>query len=257
MDAISLTNTSAVIPVAASANITEATPLPVQTDTVMGSSILATTAFSQNTERFTSLASTVLDTSGKYSDDERLQAFSSLFEMAVKGQLRGMDADNAKIYHNAIMDSDIGTKARHIHERGMATVVAADASGQSAAAAQLKFFAGLSDADQKLHFTVNANGFNMSGNRQYASLDSYRDQLVANADYDAKMRNDPDVIAQDLKSVVSATTGDAWSAVILSLFEQIKLNASGSKTGNAMNQVSDASKLPPSYQPGNIRELLA
>ena len=198
--------------------------------------------------------STVLDTSGKFSYDQRLQAYSSLFEMGVKDKLRGMDTDNAKQYWQAIMYSDIGTRAAQLQQQGVSSMISAAGRGESPAGAQLKFFAGLSEQDQKTDFTVTANSFTFGGNRQYANIDSYRDQLVANASVDA-----PDGAAQALKTLSPVAAGNNWGAQVLGLFQSAGSSRSDgdSKNVSAVSHTLGTPKLPMSYQPGGIYSHLA
>lgn len=256
MSVISLTHTSAAASIAANSNKGEAAVPAVQAEAPIPPPTMST-AFSKNADRFGALTATISDMSGKYSDDERLQAYASLFEMGVRGELRGMDAGSAKLYSKTIMESDIGVRARQLQEREVAVIGGAVANGQSPALAQLKFIAGLSESDQKRHFTVTANGFGVSGSRQYANFDAYRDQLVGNAAHDFNDRNDPHGAERALKSLSSAMAGDNWGASILSLFSAMKSGASDSSLTGAVGQARGQSALPPLYQPGNIRELLA
>jgi hypothetical protein len=202
----------------------------------------ATSAFAQNQDRFATLAGTVLDTSGKYSDDQRLQAYSSLLQMGAKGQLQGMDGVSSKLYAKVTTDSDIGTKVAQIRPDSMSAMVAAAQRGQSLAVAKLKFFAGLPPQDQKVDFALVETGSATSIADQPMDFDSFRNHLVTDASQDL-----PERTGKALKTLSSATAGSAWGAQVVSLLKV--LDPSGS--GVAGSLTADP-KPPASYRRGSI-----
>jgi hypothetical protein len=96
--------------------------------------------------------------------------------------------------------------------------------GEDAALAGLRNFANLSEDEQKIFYT-SQNGFDMSGNRQYASFDSYRDQQVENAQREVAYRGNDPALAQALTTIGSAKSGSEWSSQILSLLKPLDAEA--------------------------------
>jgi hypothetical protein len=139
--------------------------------------------YENNLKRFHGLASVILDSSGNYSDDQKLDAWNGQFRMAVTGQLKGFGPDEAKLI-NDIATSDISGKietARVAFANAQVTAIQqADATGgdrgQMAAQAALKYLGGLGGFDQKLAF-ASINTPNRTGATRYASMDDWKQQL--------------------------------------------------------------------------------
>lgn len=222
-------------------------------------------AFSENAGRFQSLAATVLDTSGKFSESERVQAYDELFAMGATGKLRGMGGDNHKLFDRAIGKSDIAQRAQQIQQREVAAVTAAVARGQSAAQSKLSFFDGLSNNDRRVHFAVNENATDRTGAKAYANIESYHAHLVANAHLDSFLRDaeakgaDPAKDAQLVSALKLANTkvtdAASWTSQVLKLFDRPQDSVYLST--DAQKLVADASERPghgrlSAYREGSI-----
>lgn len=219
-------------------------------------------AFSENADRFQSLASTVLDTSGKFSETERLQAYDELFAMGTTGKLRGMDGENHKLFDQVIGKSDIAQRAQQIQQREVAAVTGAVARGESAAQSKLSFFDGLSSDDRRVHFTVNENATDRTGAKAHANIESYHAHLVANAQLDSFLREaeakgaDPAKDAQLASAVKLANTKvtdvASWTSQVLKLFDRPRDRIDLSI--DAQKRVADADQRPNQGRPITYRE---
>ena len=145
--------------------------------------------------------------------------------------------------------------------------IAAELRGEPAAISGLRYFSSLSEDDQKLFYT-SQNGFDMSGNRQYANFDSFRNQLVKNAQAQAAYivknpqaqaayKNTDPGLAEALKTIESAKAGSGWSAQILSLFNVIGTNNPEPEPGRMRLTLDVKPSVPGAYNPGNLLDRVA
>jgi hypothetical protein len=123
------------------------------------------------------LASTVLDTSGKVSDADKLDAFTSAQRLSVTGQYAGVGQAGAALL-NQIANSPTAQKVESQRasyaDAMMGAIQRAGAAGvphaQALGGASLQHFDGLSENDQKaLLASINA---------PFAGLDDWRDQMA-------------------------------------------------------------------------------
>ncbi|MBU1374743.1 MAG: hypothetical protein KKE02_07030 [Alphaproteobacteria bacterium] len=133
--------------------------------------------------RFDDLSATVLDTSGKAGDDQRIQAYQTLQAMSAGGQLIGIDDDRRKVLDQATFDSDIGQRAQALGRSFVQTLNAATQSGgpQAALQAVAGGFDNLSSADQNLLFQTTINVADRTGARPYTDAAAWRSNLDAQA----------------------------------------------------------------------------
>jgi len=133
--------------------------------------------------RFDDLSSTVLDTSGKASEEQRVQAYQTLQAMSAGGQLIGIDDDRRKVLDNATFDSDIGQRAQALGRSFVQTLNAATQTGgpQAALQAVAGRFDSLSSSDQNLLFQTTINVADRLGARPYADAAAWRSNIDAQA----------------------------------------------------------------------------
>ena len=131
------------------------------------------------------LASTVLDTTGKASDEDKLAAYNASYRHVVTGQFRGLEpADRRLLNQVGISETAQAVQgARATYETKMrAAIQQAGASGgshsQALGAAALAHFDGLSGFDQKLLFS-SLNAPDRTGATPFAGLQDWRDQMGA------------------------------------------------------------------------------
>jgi hypothetical protein len=213
------------------------------------------TPYSKNKDRFKELVDIILNKSGSFSLDDRLKAYSDRWEMGVKGQLVGGD-DEANKLLDQVANGEINQRMDQLRIQDYNAVQAAVARGEDPSFTVLKGFASLSEDDQKIVYT-SQNGFDMAGNRQYASFDGYRNQLAQNAQAGAAYKGTNPALAEALKNIDSSKSGADWGAQILSLFKNI-----GNKdllSDHPRNQTVPDMKpsVPSSYSPGNLRDRVA
>jgi hypothetical protein len=160
-------------------------PLRVQPVTAAPDRILPdsryATAFSLNQAQFNSLTALLVSSLGSAEAgnqlDKRLKAMQALRGLAARGQLRGIDSKNARLFHQLTDQSDLGQREAAIQQDEVAAINAAVARQTPPAQAQQAFFDHLSPDDQAIHFELNVNAINMHGFQRYTSLDDYRRKL--------------------------------------------------------------------------------
>ena len=160
-------------------------PLRVQPVTAAPDRILPdsryATAFSLNQAQFNTLTAFLSSAEAGTQLDKRLKAMQALRGLAARGQLRGIDSKNARLFHQLTDQSDLGQREAAIQQDEVAAITATLARQTSPAQAQLAFFDHLSADDQAIHFELNINAFNMHGLQRYSSLDDYRRKLSSAA----------------------------------------------------------------------------
>jgi len=190
--------------------------------------------FADKIGRFQARANTVLDTSGRVSADERLQAYQDVFRMAVSGDLLGMSDDDRALYDAATTKSDIGQRAYQLQESYIGAVNAGSRTGGAAAAikAGLANFDALSSSDQQILFKAGINAPDRSGPGPFANVQAWRDNMSAqlqvvsylrpNGVFDpavaAKKAQDPTFVAALKLSTERDTTSASWTEMVRKLF---------------------------------------
>lgn len=168
-------------------------PLPPERIGTPGLSALAPAGspanpdYQNNLDRFTQLANVVLDETGAYSREEKLDAWNAQFRMAVTGQLMGLGPEVSQRLNDIGRSStaqDIESARVRLMNVQMDAFRRADAAGadQDAAVAQatLAHLDGLDDFDRKLTFT-SVNAPDMTGATPYADFASWQRQLLVQA----------------------------------------------------------------------------
>jgi hypothetical protein len=207
---------------------------PIRPISAAAAAARAAPDFADKISRFQSRANTVLDTSGKISEGERLQAYQDVFRMAVSGDLLGMSDDDRALYDAATTKSDIGQRAFKLQESYTSAVNAAAQKGGAAAAikAGLANFDDLSTSDQQILFKAGINAPDRSGSSPYASVQGWRDNMNAQLQMVSYMRPDgvfdPNIAtkkAQDPKFASALTLANdrnnnsaSWTERVLKLF---------------------------------------
>ncbi len=152
-------------------------PVTAAPDRVLPDSRYAT-AFSLNQAQFNALTAFLGSTEAGAQLDKRLKAMQALRGLAARGQLRGIDSKNARLFHQLTDQSDLGQREAAIQHDEVAAINDALARQTPPAQAQQAFFDRLSPDDQAIHFELNANAVNMHGFQRYGSLDDYRRKLA-------------------------------------------------------------------------------
>ena len=255
MDAISSVSTTTVPSPAVLANATSVAGSDSKTEAPAATPPAPETPYSKNKDRFKELVDIILNKSGSFSLDDRLKAFSSQWEMGVKGQLVGGDAE-AYTLSDQVSNSDISQRMRQIGDQHGYAVQAAAARGEDISFVILKDFASLSEDDQKIFYT-SQNGFDMSGKHEYANFDSFRNQRAKYLQDSAEYKGNNPALAEALRNIESSKSGSAWSAQILSLLKAIGNKDLGSDRSRSQVVPDLKPSLPSSYNPGNVLDRVA
>ena len=130
------------------------------------------------------LASVVLDTDGRYSDGDKLDAYNASFQASVTGQYAGLGQDGANLLNqmaNSGVAQQVETQRAHYADAMMGAIQRAGASGaprsQALGAAALSHFDNLSSSDKMALFS-SLNAPNRAGVTPFASLDDWRGQMA-------------------------------------------------------------------------------
>ena len=232
------------------------------------------TPYSKNRDRYKELVNIIVNDSGAYSLDDQMKAFAEHWGIGVSGGLLVGDDPSTKDQYDevaALVDkvhnSTLSRRMDQVYNNVFNAVSAADSRGEGWSISKLRYFSSLSEDDQKLYYT-SQNGFDMSGNRQYANFDSFRNQLVENAQaqaaYIAKnpqaqaaYKNTDPGLAEALKTIESAKAGSGWSAQILSLFNVIGTNNPEPEPGRMRLTLDVKPSVPGAYNPGNLLDRVA
>jgi hypothetical protein len=130
------------------------------------------------------LASTVLDTSGKVSDADKLDAYAGSQRLNITGQYAGVGPAGAALLNqiaNSPTAQNVETQRAGYADAMMGAIKRASAAGvppaQALGAASLQHFDGLSPSDQKALF-ASLNAPNRAGVTPFAGLDDWRGQMA-------------------------------------------------------------------------------
>lgn len=133
--------------------------------------------FARNRARFRRLTAVLGDDRDSYTLEERLAAMQALNGMAAAGDLRGMDAQSARLYRQLTAGSDLAQREAAISQNEVKAVVRAIEDHGSPQDAQAAFFETLSEEDKAVHFSLNANAIDPHGHQPYVTLEQYRQKL--------------------------------------------------------------------------------
>lgn len=143
--------------------------------------------FARNRARFRRLTAVLGDDQETYTLEERLAAMQALNGMAASGDLRGMDAQSARLYRQLTADSDLVQREAAISQDEIKAVVRAIEDHGSPQEAQAAFFETLSEEDKAVHFSLNANAIDSHGHQSYVTLADYRHKLSKAPSEDEKL----------------------------------------------------------------------
>lgn len=240
--------------------------------------------FAERMSRFDTLSSTVLDTSGQYSEDQRVQAYQTLQSMSVTGKLIGLDDDRRKTLDQATFSSDIGQRSQDLQRSFIQAVNTAGQSGGAAGAlkASLAAFDGLSTSDQNILFSTGLNAMDRTGAKPYGDAQGWRDNtdaqlkvvsymrdagvIGANGALDqraasTKAASDPQFAAALKLSLRRDNNSASWTQSVLKLFgasrtqDRVELSPEAQKAMSAYPTSVAASTIPapqPAYRQGSI-----
>lgn len=131
------------------------------------------------------LASTVLDTSGKVSDADKLDAYTSAQRLSSTGQYNGVGQAGGTLLNqiaNSPTAQKVETQRTAYADAMVGAIQRARAAGvphaQALGAASLQHFDGLSGTDQKALF-ASINAPNRAGVTPFAGVDDWRGQMAA------------------------------------------------------------------------------
>ena len=225
----------------------------------------ATPDYATRMSRVDELSATVLDTSGKTGDDQRVQAYQTLQAMSAGGQLVGIDDDRRKVLDQATFDSDIGQRAQALGKSFVQTLNAATQSGgpQAALQAVASRFDSLSSGDRDLLFQTTINVPDRTGAKPYADAAAWRSNVDAQAKVVGFMKDAGVVGANgvlDQKAAQAKAVADPKFAQALRLslrrdnnspdWTQSVMQLLGGSTPQDKVQLSDAARKFMSATPG-------
>lgn len=218
--------------------------------------------FATKLARFQSLADTVTDATGKFTEEQKLQAYVSVFEMSVTGQLKGM-GNTGQARSDEVYRSDFGQKVQQLHSGMSAKVMPLE--GSNSAGAALSYFDNLSASDQNILFQTSINAPKRDG-KKFSGVQGWRDNMNALIKLNDHTQQNRDLIASGatskpddpkfeaaLKLGAAADGSASWSSMVLKLFEgpKDKIDLSdGAK--RLVGDVRDTSRPDTQYQEGSI-----
>lgn len=220
--------------------------------------------FAEKVARFQSLADTVTDTTGKFTDEQKLQAYVAVVDMSVTGQLLGIgNAGMAR--SNEVYTSAFGQKVSQLQRDHQAATMR-ETGGANAGRAALAQFDGLSASDKDILFQTTLNPPLRDG-KKFANVRAWQDNMNAMIQMTEYTQENRDLIASGatskaedpkfaaaLKLNNSGDVGSAnWSSMVLKLFEgpKDKIDLSdGAK--RLVGDVKDTARAGPRYQEGSI-----
>jgi hypothetical protein len=132
--------------------------------------------------RFDELSATVLDASGKSTEDQQLAAYQALHTLSVTGQLIGIEEDRRKVLDQATFESDIGKRSQQLSKGYIQSMNAALEAGGGAAGAlkaALSTFDNLSSSDQNVLFATTLNAADRTGAAPHADAQAWRENTSA------------------------------------------------------------------------------
>lgn len=213
------------------------------------------TPFSKNQAQFEQLISVINDTTGKYSQNDQMNALDALTGLVANSGLIGMDKTSEDAFNQAYGSSPIAQLRDQLANQANASIEAAwngaspTGRGAAAAAAELNFYSGLSEDNQQVYFNLTVNHRQLDGSKTYASADQW-----ISTDYAAIAAN-PSATATTAQSNtsspgVSATnTASATSPKLAALATPTTSSSSGialQLLNEAANRTAQQAKSSPS-----------
>lgn len=190
----------------------------------------------EKVSRLQNLSRIVLDSTGKFSEADRVSAYVSIHEMAVTGQMMGM-GNAGMTLHDEVVRGEIGQKVQALHSAMAAAVMPIGLAGDGPGAmrAALAFYDGLSASDQDFLFQTSINA-PMRDGKKFANVRAWQDNMNAAILMSEYTHANRDLIASGATSKVddpkfaaalrmnsSGDVGSAsWSSMVLKLFERPK-----------------------------------
>lgn len=160
-------------PVAAPAVASVAIP-PADT-TAAAAADPATSPYVQNKDRIDQFSATLNDTSGKVTADQQLDAYNSLHDMIVRGEMKGMDHDSEVLLGKSMYETPMGKKILETQANFMAKFESIRHRGSAESILdQVRAFDSFSGDDQKIIFTTSLNASMLGGSKPYTDVDNYR-----------------------------------------------------------------------------------
>lgn len=242
--------------------------------------------YAERMSRFDELAAAILDTGGKVSEAQQVQAYQALSTMSVTGRLIGLDDERRKTFDRATFDSDIGRRAENL-SRGFVQAVngAAQAGGAAAALkAALANVDSLSASDQNVLFRTGLSTADRTGAAPYADIQAWRDNtnaqlkvvsfmkdagvIGANGAVDqgaaqVKAAADPRFAAALKLSLRRDNNSVSWTQAVLQLFgserapDRVDLSLEARRAMQPASDAPPAAPAPPAYRRGSIASLKA
>jgi hypothetical protein len=137
--------------------------------------------YAARTARFDELAGAVLDTSGRFTETQRVEAYQTLQTLSATGQLIGVEDDRRKVLDQVTFESDISRRAERLSASFIQSVNVAAQSGGAGGAleAAAAAFGALSPSDQTILFATTLNAADRTGARPFADIQAWRDNTSA------------------------------------------------------------------------------
>lgn len=221
----------------------------------------------EKVSRLQNLSRMVLDSTGKFSEADRLSAYVSIHEMAVTGQMMGMGNAGMEL-HDQVVRGEIGQKVQALHSAMSAAVMPIGMAGDGPGAmrAALAFYDGLSASDQDFLFKTSINAPMRDGTK-FASVGAWKDNMNAAILMSEYTQANRDLIASGATSKANDSkfeaavrlnnSGDvgsaSWSSMVLKLFERPKDKIDLSDSAKrVVGDFRDVPRQGSQYQEGSI-----
>lgn len=143
--------------------------------------------YENNLSRFNQLADIILDETGAYSKEEKLEAWNAQFKMSVSGQLMGLPPEVSKRGNQIALSStyrEIESARVALMTKQMAAVDRADATGgdrgKMVAQATLEHIKGMSAYDEKVLF-ASVSPPDMFGGQRFKDVGAWKQSLLVEA----------------------------------------------------------------------------
>ena len=141
---------------------------------------VSASAYAQNQSKVELLKATLNDTSGGASTDQQLEAFNSLNEMIVRGELKGMSHDDEVNLGKAMYETPTGKNVLEVQANFMTTFNAIRHRGTAENVIdQVKAYDTFSAPDRKVIFSTSINAPQLGGARPYADEADWRNVKAA------------------------------------------------------------------------------
>jgi len=243
---------------------------PVANTTAAVAADPATSPYAQSKDRIDLFSATLNDTSGKFTADQQLDAYNSLHDMIVRGEMKGMDHDNEVLLGKAMYETPMGKKILETQANFMAKFESIRHRGSAENIMdQVRAFDSFAGDDQRIIFTTSINASMLGGSKPYTDIDNYRTvkaaayKLSKYVEDNRPAEGDPAAIQNTqmqkaLRLLQSSQQDTAWADQIALLFgnrqdikDRIDLSpeakrivgdiapSSGAKTGYTQGSIAD------------------